>query len=131
MELQVSEVPVDIESPMSSTDQHLLQQLGTLPIHLRHAQIWPPDPQAESQNKFSDLELSVIDQNNQTLEIHSESSGGEELSVKTLADMFDFRLDDMPNKPPLAPQSSSQGPRTINIERIARQLSGLEPLNSL
>merc|ERR1712192_271968 len=31
-----------------------------------------------------------------------DTSGAEELSVKTLADMFDFRLGEQPTKPPLS-----------------------------
>jgi hypothetical protein len=141
---------VDIQSPLCSSDQRLLRHLGNFPIHLRQAaQSWgqegatlPPtatpdtnyEDAAVELNKFSDVDLTVINPINQTIEMRLDTCGAEELSVKTLADMFDFRLGEMPSKPPLTPQTTggTKGPRLqdVNVERIARQLSGLEPLQS-
>jgi len=39
-----------------------------------------------------DLDFSVINQDDQNNEIKLDTAGAEELSVKTLANMFDFRL---------------------------------------
>jgi len=159
MELQVSEAPVDVSSPLCSSDQSLLRQLGTLPIHLRNTNLAtathpniPPQPinqqhwinstEADPSQEqgvedigptFSDLDIAVIQQNNQTLDIQLDTAGAEELSVKTLADMFDFRLGEMPSKPPLPTPGTGAIARqsNINVERLARQLAGMEPLNSL
>merc|ERR1740123_2362895 len=59
----------------------------------------PSPPRELSQpNEPLDPDLVAEETESQLLD----TSGAEELSVKTLADMFDFRLGEQPTKPPLS-----------------------------
>jgi len=120
LELSVSEIPVNLFEETPETE-NIMKNLGSLPIHIRHAQqqrlhlVTKSETKQEpvilssqtSQNKntsqvetsvnetdFSDDNFTVISHDDQT-DLHLDTAGfSEELSVKTLANMFDFRLSD-------------------------------------
>ena len=86
----MSEVPVDIFEVTAETEK-IITNLGSLPLHLRQSrsaalsEISSPD--------LSNLNQPVIKQDPPS-DNKLDSGISEELSVKTLANMFDFRLSD-------------------------------------
>ena len=110
--IAVSEIPVDIFEETPETDK-IMKNLGSLPIHIRSREqrnlsSQSPQPQADKaqagsiyDSEFSDdANYSVIRQEQDQHDVTMECGGAgaavsvEELSVKTLANMFDFRLSD-------------------------------------
>ena len=87
----MSEVPVDIFEVTPETEK-IINNLGSLPLHIRQSplsEIYTTD--------LSSINRPVIKQEQQDTsenEKLADSSTSEELSVKTLANMFDFRLSD-------------------------------------
>eukprot|EP00092_Neocalanus_flemingeri_P096366 GFUD01122671.1.p1 GENE.GFUD01122671.1~~GFUD01122671.1.p1 ORF type:complete len:151 (-),score=38.28 GFUD01122671.1:33-485(-) len=108
VELRVSEKPVDIFEQTPETDD-LLKNLGNFPIHIRQAQKWTtpkhdcledvtqlsevPSKNADN-TKIGDVDFPVINKEDLKIKIKPETAKAKVLSVKTLADMFDFRLGD-------------------------------------
>ena len=74
--------------------EKIMSHLGSLPLHIRQTQnpSLPPSPATLSEiySDINSVNLSVIKQENQS----AQSQTSDELSVKTLANMFDFRLSD-------------------------------------
>lgn len=102
LELRVSEKPVDLfeETPETSS---ILQNLGNFPIHLCHTETWKttkqncPDNVRNSKYSLPNTEdiRSITDSDFSGMEkdvTKPESGIIPVLSVKTLAEMFDFRL---------------------------------------
>ena len=80
----MSEVPVDIFEVTPETEK-IINNLGSLPLHIRQSplsEIYTTD--------LSGINRPVIKQPQDP----SDPGTSEELSVKTLANMFDFRLSD-------------------------------------
>jgi len=106
----VSDSPVDLFGETSGETDHILKNLGNFPIHSRQTAVGGPpkiptpllaegSPPRELSQGGDGRELEPVDENAPgTLELRA----AEELSVKTLADMFDFRLGEQPTKPPLS-----------------------------
>jgi len=110
VELKVSDSPVDLFGETSGETDHILKNLGNFPIHSRQTAVGGPpkiptplvvegSPPRELSQGGDGRDLEPVDENAPgTLERRA----AEELSVKTLADMFDFRLGEQPTKPPLS-----------------------------
>jgi len=118
LELKVPEAPVEVSvSPPSQETDLILRNLGNFPIDIRQ------------RGSHKDDWLETIEFGNKNFDCHSENqkndvlrlSGTEELSVKTLADMYEFKLGENPSKPPLP----SKHTRIIEskIGEIAKKLS--------
>jgi len=152
LELKVSEEPVDVtEKEHSLETDVILKNLGNFPIHIRQSQQWnnsstatsSPDetPLAipETPRQYSSEEGTVMIGDNcvihcvvDTKEIHCvvdaknllllDEDCVEELSVKTLADMFDYRIGDLPAKPPRN-KNSVHKLVDAKIDTIARKLT--------
>ena len=93
--ISVSELPVDIFEVTPETDK-IISQLGTLPLHIRQS---PSGANlSEIYSDVNSINLTVIkhqtDQSAQSDTSPASPAPSEELSVKTLANMFDFRLSD-------------------------------------
>lgn len=97
----VSDSPVDLFGETSGETDHILKNLGNFPIHGRQAAVVGPQqkttvpiseelsPPRELSQPNEPLDPGITEENESRL---LDTSGAEELSVKTLADMFDFRL---------------------------------------
>merc|ERR1719239_1725808 len=110
----VSDSPVDLFGETSGETDHILKNLGNFPIHGRQAaavaaqqktsvpiseELSPARELSQQQpNEPPDIDIVGEESESRLLD----TSGAEELSVKTLADMFDFRLGEQPTKPPLS-----------------------------
>jgi len=104
IELKVSDSPVDLFGETSGETDHILKNLGNFPIHGRQAaavaaqqktsvpiseELSPARELSQQQpNEPPDIDIVGEESESRLLD----TSGAEELSVKTLADMFDFRL---------------------------------------
>ena len=90
--ISVSELPVDIFEVTPETDK-IISQLGTLPLHIRQS---PSGANlSEIYSDVNSINLTVIKhQTDQSDPSPASPAPSEELSVKTLANMFDFRLSD-------------------------------------
>ena len=90
--ISVSELPVDIFEVTPETDK-IISQLGTLPLHIRQS---PSGANlSEIYSDVNSINLTVIKhQTDQSDPSPASPVPSEELSVKTLANMFDFRLSD-------------------------------------
>jgi len=100
----VSDSPVDLFGETSGETDHILKNLGNFPIHGRQAaavaaqqktsvpiseELSPARELSQQQpNEPPDIDIVGEESESRLLD----TSGAEELSVKTLADMFDFRL---------------------------------------
>jgi len=101
IELKVSDSPVDLFGETSGETDHILKNLGNFPVHGRQAaaggaqQKTPVpiseelSPPRELSQPNEPLDADIAEEDETRL---LDTSGAEELSVKTLADMFDFRL---------------------------------------
>jgi len=112
IELKVSDSPVDLFGETSGETDHILKNLGNFPIHGRQAaavatqqktsipisEDLSPARELTQPNEPPDPDVVAEESESRLLD----TSGAEELSVKTLADMFDFRLGEQPTKPPLS-----------------------------
>ena len=85
----MSEVPVDIFEVTAETEK-IITNLGSLPLHLRQSRSAPLSE--ISSPDLSNLNQPVIKQDPSDNKLDSGIS--EELSVKTLANMFSHRLSD-------------------------------------
>jgi len=97
----VSDSPVDLFGETSGETDHILKNLGNFPIHGRQtasvgaqqkttvpiSEELSPPRELSQPNEL--LDPDIAEENESRL---LDTSGAEELSVKTLADMFDFRL---------------------------------------
>ena len=83
--ISVSELPVDIFEVSPETDK-IMKNLGSLPLHIRQAKPIPSGSLSELYTDINNINLTVIRP--------EEGPPSQELSVKTLANMFDFRLRD-------------------------------------
>jgi len=98
----VSDSPVDLFGETSGETDHILKNLGNFPIHGRQAaavatqqktsipisEDLSPARELTQPNEPPDPDIVAEESESRLLD----TSGAEELSVKTLADMFDFRL---------------------------------------
>jgi hypothetical protein len=121
LELKVPEAPVEVSvSPPSQETDLILRNLGNFPIDIR---------QRASPPQKDDWLESVLSVEEENLHCHNENNKNgvlcltvaEELSVKTLADMYEFKLGEKPAKPPLP----SKHTRIVEskIGEIAKKLS--------
>jgi len=91
LELSVSELPVDIFEVTPETEK-IMKNLGSLPLHIREKQ-----PAAAADSSLSEIHTDINNINLSVIRPEDQSdltTPAEELSVKTLANMFDFRLSD-------------------------------------
>ena len=89
--ISVSEVPVDIFEETPETE-NIINNLGSLPLHIRQSplsEIYTADLSGINRPVIKEQQQDPSD--NDKL---ADSATSEELSVKTLANMFDFRLSD-------------------------------------
>jgi len=90
----VSDTPVDLFEQNGETDL-LLRNLGNFPRHSQHRPVVVDTGDTGEPSPLRDSAVSreqgVLDQGDTDID-RLDTSGAEELSVKTLADMFDFRL---------------------------------------
>ena len=85
--ISVSELPVDIFEVTPETEK-IMTNLGSLPLHIRQAKPSPSPSLSELYSDINNINLTVIRPEEEPL------PPSQELSVKTLANMFDFRLSD-------------------------------------
>ena len=87
-------------------------------------------------DNVNDTVINLVDANNEDVNtamviVGNDSDGDddlvvkEELSVKTLADMFDYRIGGLPAKPPKTKPTASKL-RNAKIDEIARKLTNAE-----
>jgi len=124
LELKVSESPVEVSTLVDTPETDLiLRNLSNFPIHLRQSQTWNNvafrDVTAIELDNEDSRDTVNEDDNFRTFRL--DTSGAEELSVKTLADMFDFKLGEEPSKPPLTARHNKLV--ESKIENIAKKLS--------
>jgi len=103
LELKVSDAPVDLFEQTGETDQ-VLRNFSNFPRHfLRNQQRSITVDLSDIRDTSPYRDSTCQEPGEPFLETDRlDTSGAEELSVKTLADMFDFRLGEQPTKPPLA-----------------------------
>ncbi|XP_023321112.1 protein phosphatase Slingshot homolog 2 [Eurytemora carolleeae] len=124
LELKVSEKPVDMDECIRNEETDLiLKNLGNFPIHIRQTQHWNNIVFRDGKSVYSsdgvyETENEIFKENTN---IGLDTSGAEELSVKTLADMFDFKLGEEPAKPPLTSRHNKLV--ESKIEKIAKKLT--------
>ena len=86
----MSDVPVDLFEVTPETEK-IINNLGSLPLHIRQRAL----PEIYTTDLSSNNRPVIRQQQNPSDNQKLEDSGtSEELSVKTLANMFDFRLSD-------------------------------------
>ena len=86
----MSDVPVDLFEVTPETEK-IINNLGSLPLHIRQRGLPEICNTDLSSNNRPVIRQQQNPSDNQKLE---DSGTSEELSVKTLANMFDFRLSD-------------------------------------
>lgn len=145
----MSEEPVDVtEKEHSLETDVILKNLGNFPIHIRQSQQWNnsskptsspeevPLANHDTSRQFDSVcddeggegvmigDNSVIHLVDTKNILHLDCVGvlKEELSVKTLADMFDYRIGDLPAKPPRN-KNSVHKLVDAKIDTIARKLT--------
>jgi len=141
LELKVSDDPVDLFSQTGETDV-ILRKLGNFPIHMRQSQYKatptalgdpgttpsPPLEPAVAPNLLNDAS-NLVDTDDILNRL--DTSGAEELSVKTLADMFDFKLGEQPLKPPLAKSKDKLVISRLGLAQANRPLLAASPSPNL
>lgn len=86
----MSDVPVDLFEVTPETEK-IINNIGSLPLHIRQRGL----PEIYTTDLSSNNRPVIRQQQNPSDNQKLEDSGtSEELSVKTLANMFDFRLSD-------------------------------------
>jgi len=121
IELKVAEQPVSMtEHQLCPETDLMLKNIGNFPIHIRQGQRWNSVVFTGLQDGETSTDPEdTLKENNRFIGL--DTSGAEELSVKTLADMFDFKLNEEPSKPPLTPRHNRIG--ESKIDEIAKKLS--------
>jgi len=133
LELKVPETPVSVAeccTPSHQTDV-ILRNLGNFPIQSRQRIQQNTNSKEDwlnnEEDKTETYNNKLQHQNNENKTFSLDNKTTEELSVKTLADMYEFKIGENPSKPPLPiRQTGSAKILESKIGELAKKLSMAE-----